>query len=161
MFLNLFAEPLHVLRRPISQRFSNVPSRALAQLALPLAALTTERALALALDGLLDALPLIRDDALPDQRPRRSRLEPIGEDVPAGSARGHLELQILRTVDELENRVRRVVPLPASVLVDAGVPARTERVARRERLEDFGRERGLLEEEGRGFLPRWVRAAFP
>jgi len=165
VFLNLFTKPLHVLRRPISQRLLNVPPRELAEITrLAAAAFTIAAALTdptLALDGLLaDNLPPIHDDALLDQRARRTRLEPAGEDVPTGSARGHLELEVLRAVDELEHRVRRVVPLPASVLVDARVPARTPRVARRERLEDFGRERGL-EEERRGFLPRWVRAAFP
>lgn len=158
VLLNLFTKPLHVLRRPISQRLSKVPSRPLAQLTLlAAAAATAATKRLLALDGLLDA---IHDDALLDQRARRTRLEPAGEDVPAGGAGGHLELEVLRAVDELEHRVRRVVPLPASVLVDAGVPARTVRVARRERLEDLGRERGL-EEEGGGLLPRRVRAAFP
>ena len=166
VFLNLSPEPLHVLLGPISQRLSKVPPRELAQLALPtshtITAAHTKRKRALALDGLLDP-PLITiphgDDALPDQRARRTRLEPAGEDVPARSARGHLEPEVLRPVDELDDRVRRVVPLPVSVLVDARVTPRTLRVARRERLEDFGRERGL-EQERRGLLPGWVRAAF-
>jgi len=181
VFLNLSPEPLHVLRRPISQRLSKVPPRALAQLALLTTATTTtttsssftitavaalsKRKRALALDGLLDP-PLMlmlmhtpHDDALPDQRARRARAEPAREDVPARGARGHLEAQVPWAVDELDDRVRRVVPLPVPVLVHARVPAGALRVARRERREDFGRERGL-EQEGRGFLPRRVCAAF-
>ena len=175
VFLNLSPEALHVLGRPISQSLLKVPSRALAQLTLlassiMITAHTTtttssrkrrKRNRALALDRLRDPpLALHGDDALPDQRARRTRLEPSREDVPPGGARGHLEPEVLRPVDELDDRVRRVVPLPPSVLVDARVPARTRRVARRQRLEHFGRERGSEEEGGR-FLPRRVRAAFP
>lgn len=167
VFLDLSSEALHVLLRPISQCPLKVQSRALAQLTLlassTITALTRskrKRSLALALDGLPDPALTLHGDALPDQRARRTRLEPSREDVPPGGARGHLEPEVLRPVDELDDRVRRVVPLPPSVLVDARVPARTRGVARRQRLEYLGRERGLEEEGGR-FLPRWVRAAFP
>jgi len=179
VFLDLSPEPRHVLRRPISQCLSKVPPRALAQLALLTTTTTSssfititavaalsKRKRALALDGLLDPPLMLMlmltphdDDALPDQRARRARLEPTGKDVPARGARGHLEAQVPWPVDELDDRVRRVVPLPVPVLVHARVPAGALRVARRERREDFGRERGL-EQEGRGFLPRRVCAAF-
>ena len=118
------------------------------------ASLPAERTLAL--DRLLYFLSAT--DTTLDQRARRTSLEPAREDVPPRGARRHLELQVSRPVDELEHRVRRIVALPMSELVYARVAARSVRVARRERLEHFGQERGC-EEEGAGFLPGRVAAA--
>ena len=114
-----------------------VPSRPWAQLAslLPLA----ERALAH--DRVLDV-----PHAVLDERAGGLALQPARQYVPPGCAGGHLELEIARAVDELEHRVRRIVPLPVAELVDARVAARARGIARGERLEDLGRERGLQEE---------------
>ena len=54
----------------------------------------------------------------------------------------------------------RIVPRAVSEFVYARVAAWTLRVAFREGLEEFGRERGLEEERG-GLFPGWVRAFLP
>ena len=92
-----------------------------------------------------------------NHRAGRLALQPAREHVPPGRARSHLELEVARAVDELEHRVRRIVPLPVAELVDARVPAWPRGVARSERLEDFGREGGL-QQESRGLLKGGVRA---
>ena len=160
--LNLFPKPFHVLRRSITQRLSKIPPRPLAQLAFTLTSTPTrlaptratlgKRKRVLTLNRLLH-IP----HALADQLARRPALEPARQDVPPRGARGHLEPQIARAVDELEHRVRRVVPRAVAELMYARVTAWALRVARRERLEDLGREGGL-EEEACGFFPRGVRA---
>ena len=156
MLLNLLPKPLDVLRRSITQRLPNVPPRPLAQLALRLGAPDTdtlgERQRALALNRLLHVPHALRDNLA-----RRAALQPARQDVPPRGARGHLEPEVARAVDELEHRVRRVVARAVAELVYARVAARALRVARRERLEDLGREGGL-EEEACGFFPRGVRA---
>ena len=154
MLLNLLPKPLDVLRRSITQRLPNVPPRPLAQLALRLGAPSTlgERQRALALNRLLQV-----PHALRDQLARRAALQPARQDVPPRGARGHLEPEVARAVDELEHRVRRVVTRAVAELVYARVAARALRVACRERLEDLGREGGL-EEEACRFFPRGVRA---
>jgi len=130
----------------------------LAQLALThtftLTALS-KRARALALNSLLNI-----SHAPFDQRTRRSCLEPGRKDVPPRSARRHLELQVAWAVDELEHRVRGIVPGPMSELVYARVPPWALGVARREGFEELGCERGLEEEPG-GFFPGGVRAFLP
>lgn len=150
MPLNFSRKPLDVLRRSITQRLSNVPPRPLAQRAL---ATLSERALVL--NRLLDV-----PRALPDQLPRRPVLQPGRKDVPTRGARGHLEPEVARAVDELEHGVRRVVARAVAELVYARVAAGALRVARRERFENF-RGQGRLEEEARGFFPGRVRAFFP
>jgi len=151
----------------------DVPPRALAQLAASPAttpasaspssfsATPAAASLSLALtpDHLVDIL-LAAHAPLLDERTRRAlrRPKPGREDVPARGARGHLEAHVARAVDELEHRVRRVVARAPAKLVYARVAARALRVARRERLEELGRERGLQQQGGR-FLPGWVRAA--
>lgn len=156
MSLNLFTKPLDVFRGPIPQYLSNVPPRALAQLT-PLALALTLTALtprALALDRLLDV-----PHALLHKRARRLRLKPAREHIPPRSARRHLKLDVPRAIDELEHRMRRIVPRTMSKLVYARVAAGPLRVARRERVKDFGHERGP-QEEACCFFPRWVRALF-
>ena len=170
MLLNLITKPLDVLRRSIPQRLSKIPPRPQTQLALALIStstltltLTPKRTQPLALNRLLNTL-----HARLNQRPRPlaplppgTRLEePRGKHVPARGARGHLKLEVARPVDELEHGVRRVVPRTASELVYARVAARTPRVARREGLEELGRER-RFEQEGGGPFPGWVRAFLP
>jgi hypothetical protein len=81
-----------------------------------------------------------------DERAGGLALQSFREHVPPGCASGHLELEVARAVDELEHRVRRIVPLPVAELVDARIPARTRGIARGERLENLGREGGLQEE---------------
>jgi hypothetical protein len=156
MLLNFIPKPLDVLRRSITQRLSKIPPCPLAQLALTALGLT-KRKLTLALNSLLNIL-----HAHIHQRPRRrARLDEAGgKHVPPRRARRHLELEIPRSVDELQHRVRRIVPRAVSELVYARVAARTVCVARREGFEEFGREGGLEEERG-GFLPGRVRALFP
>ena len=156
MFLNLPLKLLDVLRGPIAQSLSDVPPRPLAQLALLLLA---QRALAL--HSLADILYTLPNQRARGPRPRLGLdLQPAGEDVPPGRARGHLELEVARPIDELEHRVRRVVAWAVAELVDARVPAWAVGVARRERAEDFGSEGlgGRREEESGGFLPGGVRA---
>ena len=165
--MNLITKPLHVLRRSITQRLSKIPARPLTQLAPAAPAapiiITIKRAHALVLNRLLNIL-----HARLDQRtrpllrllPPRRLLDPRRKHVPARGARGHLELEIARPVDELEHGVGRIVPRAVSELVYARVAARTVRVARREGFEELGREGGFEEECGR-FLPGWVRAFFP
>ena len=159
VFLNFLPKPLDILRRSISQRLSNIPPRALAQLTLTLALFLLARCkCALALT--LDRLAHIPHRALVlDQRARRLRLEPAREDVPPRRARSHLEPEVARPINELEHRVRRVVARAVAKLVHARVAALAMCVARRERVEYFGCERGL-QEEARGFLPGWMRALF-
>jgi hypothetical protein len=149
----------------------DVPPRALAQLAASPATISTSTStstfsatpaaasLALAPDHLVD-IPLAAHAPLLDERARRALRgpKPGREDVPARGARGHLEAHVARAIDELEHRVRRVVARAPAKLVYARVAARALRVARRERLEELGRERGLQQQGGR-FLPGWVRAA--
>jgi hypothetical protein len=137
MLLNLFSKPPNVLPRPIPQRLFKVPPRPLPQLlavavALPAAAATAlgERALTFPHDRLVDVA-----HALPYERARGLGAQPGREDVPPGSARGHLEAEVARAVDELEHRVRRVVALAVAELVYARVAARALCVARCERLE--------------------------
>ena len=137
MLLDLISKSFHVLRGPIAQCLLEIPSRSFAQLAslLPLA----ERALAH--HRVLDV-----PHAVLDERAGGLGFQPAREHVPPGCARGHLELEVARPVDELEHRVRRIVPLSVAELVDARIPARARGIARGERLEDLGRERGLQEE---------------
>ena len=163
--LNLFPKSFHVLRGSITQRLSKVPPRALAQLAAApthaLARLARTRATLGKRQRVLtlDRLPHV-PHALADQLARRPALQPARQHVPPRGARGHLEPQVARAVDELEHRVRRVVARAVAELVYARVAAWALRVARSERLEDLGRERGL-EEEACGFFPRGVRAFLP
>jgi hypothetical protein len=135
MLLNLFSKPPHVFPRPVPQRLFKVPPRPLPQLAvavavaLPATALG-ERALTFPHDRLVDVA-----HALPYERARGLGAQPGREDVPPCGARGHLEAEVARAVDELEHRVRRVVALAVAELVYARVAARALCVARCERLE--------------------------
>ena len=52
-------------------------------------------------------------------------------------ARGHLELDVARRIDELDDRVRRVVALAPPELVDPRVAAFSCRVAVGEQAEEF------------------------
>ena len=152
MLLDLIPKSFDVLVGPIAQCLLEIPSRPRAQLAplLPLA----KRALAPHRGA--DVVP----HAVLDHRAGRLAPQPAREHVPPGGARGHLELEVARAVDELEHRVRRVVPRAVAELVDARVTPRTPGVARRERFEDFGREGGL-QQEARGLFPGGVRALLP
>ena len=161
--LNLFPKSFGVLPGPITQRLSNVPPRALPQLTRTLGPASTttlgtdltKRAPALALNRLLHITY-----ALPDDLARRPVLQPSTKDVPPRGARGHLKSEVPRAIDELEHRVRRIVSRAMAELVYARVAARALRVARREGVEELGRQGGL-EEETRGLFPGWERALFP
>lgn len=135
MLLDLISKSFDVLLGPIAKCLLEIPSRPLAQLTslLPLA----KRALAL--HRIADIVP----HAVLNHRAGRLALQPGREHVPPCRARSHLELEVARAVDELEHRVRRIVPLPVAELVDTRISARTRGVALRERFEDLGREGGL------------------
>jgi hypothetical protein len=159
--LNLFPKSFDVLPGPITERLSEIPPRALPQLtrtlgsASTLAINLTKRALVLALNRLLHIPHTVSDDLA-----RRPVLQPSTKDIPPRGARGHLESEVPRAVDELEHRVRRIVARAMAELVYARVAARALRVARREGVEELGCQGGL-EEEARGFFPGWERAFFP
>jgi hypothetical protein len=151
---NLPFKPLDVLCGPITQRFSDVPSRPLAQLAvLPF----IERALALY--RLADIRYALLDQRARGPEPGLSPLHhpPARKDIPPRSARGHLKLEVARTIDELEHRMRRIVAWAIAKFVDARVAAWTGCVARCERGEEFGCEGGRGEESC-GFFPGGVCA---
>jgi len=151
VLLDLITKSFDVLFGPIAQSLLEVPPRPLAQRA----SFLTLAERALALHRVAD-VPY----AVLDERAGGLVLQSVREHVPTGRARGHLELEVARAVDELEHRMRRIVTRPVAELVDARVPARARGVACCERLEDLGRERGL-QEETCGLFKGGVRALLP
>lgn len=155
MLLNFIPKPLDVLRRSITQCLSKIPPCPLTQLAF---ALTFTFTFALGLTPTpnhtkrnfpltLNSLSNIFHAHLHKPTRRLPRLDkPRRKHVPARGARRHLKLEIARSVDELQDRVRRIVPRAVSEFVYARVAARTVCVARRERFEDLGCEGGLEQE---------------
>ena len=151
VLLDLIPKSFNVLCGPIAQCLLEIPSCPVAQLAslLPLAKC------ALTYHCVAD-VPY----AVLDERASGLALEPFREHVPPGCASGHLELEVAWAVDELEHRVRRIVPRPVAELVDARIPTRTRSITRGERLENLGGEGGL-QEEACGFFEGGMRALLP